>query len=702
MKNIISIFTVLITLNVLAQPAGTLDPTFGNGGKVVTSITPGQDKAYGVAIQTDGRIIVAGHSSSTITGKDFAVIRYNSDGSLDNTFGNNGIATTDLQTGSDDVAYSIALQADGKIVLAGYSDNGSNKDAALVRYNNDGSLDNTFGNNGIVLTDFENSQLDEIKVVKVHPLTGNIIVGGSSVISTYIGKPVIARYLYDGTLDYSFNQTGIKTLWIKSGDNSKIFAVEDLIVETNGKISAAGWERELTPGIHNRYWACRILSNGDMDNSFSQDGVVSYDDGSTAAYGFLLNNNKDFILCGSKDYAGDSYLKTIKINNNGSIPNISTSYSGYSLSGHHTARKIIEDVNGKYVMIGSSGSSPSAQSFLIGRLKTNLLIDNTFTSTGFTTTSFGASLNEAFGVAIQTDNKIVVVGYTGSNFAIARYLGNDTPELNGFQLISPINLSVNQNFSNVNFDWSDAYAVTSYEIDVDVSQSFSNPQTYTTLNSSFSVNNLLPNTQYYWRVRASDGTNWGSYSNAWSFTTNSLENFNLVSPANSSINQGYSSLILNWSDNVGALNYELQIDTTQSFTTNTLTYTTTNSTYTVTLMPSKTYYWKVRASNGTNWGQWTTVWNFTTKADSSLSIPEVYFSNIKIYPNPTSNIVTFEANDLLLLNKPFKLLDITGKEIFYGLINSNQVTIELNGLSTGTYLLQIGDYPQQAFKLLKE
>jgi hypothetical protein len=106
-------------------------------------------------------------------------------------------------------------------------------------------------------------------------------------------------------------------------------------------------------------------------------------------------------------------------------------------------------------------------------------------------------------------------------------------------------------------------------------------------------------------------------------------------------------------------------------------------------------------ANGTNWGQWTTVWSYTTKADLSSSIREVYFSDIKIYPNPTYDIVTFETNSFLL-KKPFKLLDNTGKEIFSGLINSKQVSIRLNGLSTGIYFLQIGDYPQQTFKLLKE
>ena len=794
MKNIILILTVFATLNVLAQPSGTLDPTFGTAGKVTTSISSGQDKAYGVVVQSDGKIVVAGYSTSTATGKDFTVIRYNSDGSLDNTFGNIGVVTTDLQTGSDDIAYSIALQNDGKIILAGYSDNGSNKDAALVRYNNDGSLDNTFGNNGIVLTDFENSQQDEIKVVKIHQLTGNIIVGGSSVISTYVGKPVVARYLTDGTLDNTFNSNGIKTLWIRTSDNTKLFSVEDLVVESNGKISAAGWQRSLTPGINNEYWAARILSNGDMDETFSLDGVVNYSHGSTLSTGLLLNSNKDFIICGSRQYLLDSYVQSFKINSNGNIPAVPISYSGYNLNGYHKAYKIVEDMNGKYVMVGASGSSSTSQSFLVGRLNTNLSIDNSFITTGFTTVSFGNNLNEAFGVAVQTDNKIIAVGYSGNNFAIARYLGDITPNLNDFQLILPTNLSTNQNFASLSFDWSDAFGATSYEInidvsptfsspqtfssstsaytvtnllpntqyywrvrasaggnwgaysntwsfttnslenfnlispanssinqnftslsfdwsdalgassyeiDIDVSQTFSSAQTYTSSTSNYTKNNLLPNTQYYWRVRASSGTNWGAYSNVWSFTTNSLENFNLISPANSSINQQYSSLILDWSDNTGAINYELQIDTTQNFATSPLTYTTSNSTYTVSLLPSKTYYWKVRATNGGTWGQWTTVWSFTTKADPLSSINEVYFADIKIYPNPSSDIITFETNSHLL-NKPFKLLDNVGREIYSGNINGEKITIRLDGLSTGTYLLQIGDYPQLTFKLLKE
>lgn len=701
MKYFITILTALTTLNLLAQPAGTLDLTFGVGGKVISSITPGQDKAYGVTIQIDGKIIVAGYSTSTVTGKDFTVVRYNTNGSLDSAFGTNGIVTTDLLLGSEDIAYSVALQTDGKIVLAGYCDNGSNKDAAIVRYNSNGVLDSTFGTNGIVLTDFENLQQDEIKTVKIHPLSGKIVVGGSSAISSSIGKPVLARYNSDGSIDTSFNITGIKLLWVAVNDNNRIFSVEDLVIESNLKISCVGYRKHISTSITIEYWAARVLSNGNMDASFSSDGVLQYDDatGSSSAYGLLLNANQDIVLCGSRQYNGNYSIRTLKINQNGTISNPSVYYTNY-VSGTHKAYKIAEENNGKYIFVGSTGSV-SNNSFAVARINSNLTLDNSFGTNGFVQTTFGNALNECYNLAIQLDNKIVAIGFTGNDFAIARYLGDAIPELDNFQLVTPGNLSSNQNYTSIPFDWTDAFGATSYEFEIDISGAFSSSQTFTTTTSNITLTNLQPNTQYYWRVRASDGSIWGSYSNVRSFTTNALENFNLTSPSNGSTNQVYTSLVLNWTDNIGAVNYQVQLDTTINFTTNPLNYSSNISTYTVSLIPLKTYYWRVRASNGTIWGQWTNTWSFTTKPDPSSSISEVYFSDIKIYPNPASDLVTFETNNYLLY-KPYKLLDNTGKVVFTGIINSKEVTLRLNDLSSGVYFLQIGDNPQKTFILMKE
>ncbi len=131
---------------------GSLDTSFGSGGTVTQDIAA-NDLAHAITIQKDQKIVVAGYSGSGVS-RDFALIRCNTDGSLDASFGSGGIVTTDIGGGAADHGYAIALQSDGKIVVGGYSYNGLDNDFALVRYNTDGSPDASFGSDGIVTTDF--------------------------------------------------------------------------------------------------------------------------------------------------------------------------------------------------------------------------------------------------------------------------------------------------------------------------------------------------------------------------------------------------------------------------------------------------------------------------------------------------------------------------------------------------------------------
>jgi len=183
---------------------GTLDTSFGGGtGKVITDLRGGADWAAGVAVQPDGKIVVAGNSSNGAN-TDFAVVRYNADGSLDTSFGSGGMVFTPIGPADDDGS-GVALQPDGKIVAVGSAQNGSNYDFAMVRYNANGSLDTSFGFGGKVTTPIRGGN-DQASAV-VLQADGRIVVAGESYNTlTQDTDFAMVRYSPDGSIDNSCGQ----------------------------------------------------------------------------------------------------------------------------------------------------------------------------------------------------------------------------------------------------------------------------------------------------------------------------------------------------------------------------------------------------------------------------------------------------------------------------------------------------------------
>ncbi|WP_291116837.1 T9SS type A sorting domain-containing protein [Flavobacterium sp. UBA6135] len=460
MNKILQLGVLLLSSGVFSQ-AGNLDASFGVGGKVLTSINSGADKAYGVALQTDGKIVVAGMTTSAVTGRDFACVRYNIDGSLDTSFGTNGIVTNDIQIGSDDEAFSVAIQADGKIVLAGYSDNGSNKSAALIRLNTNGTIDTGFGTSGKVLTDFITNRGDEIKVVKIHGLTGNIVVGGTSSATSTNSQAVIARYNSSGVLDTTFNTTGIVLLPNASGSGTYYYVIEDLAVKSNGKISAVGWINQQGLQWSANHYACRLNSNGTLDTSFSSDGLIVTNggyNGDDKSFSIVLKQDDSFL------FSGGGYLTTLQYdyflglyNSTGSSA-VGKAFFDFGTLFRDIAYGMGEDSTGKIVLVGSNVVSVSSSTFGIARVNADYTVDSSFGTAGKVTTTFGSNTtNEAFDVAIQTDDKIIAVGYSGNAFALARYTANtlSTDEFEVSNAITvfpnPVKNTLNFNFSNTDF-----------------------------------------------------------------------------------------------------------------------------------------------------------------------------------------------------------------------------------------------------------
>jgi len=209
---------------------GSLDNTFSFDGMVTTSVNE-DDYGQGIAVAPDGKIVVAGSTQDANLNTNTLLVRYNADGSLDNTFGTNGKLETDLSSGVDEF-YNLAVTGSGKILATGGSYSGSSTDVLVARFNPDGSLDNTFSFDGVVETDFS-GDTDKGWDVLIQP-DSKILVGGET--RDGLDKIAMARYNPDGTLDNTFGTNGKVTTQV--GTNDQIYS---LLIQTDGKIVGAGY-----------------------------------------------------------------------------------------------------------------------------------------------------------------------------------------------------------------------------------------------------------------------------------------------------------------------------------------------------------------------------------------------------------------------------------------------------------------------------
>ena len=357
-KLLMSMALIFISLTYMGIPAraadGELDVSFDTDGIVTTNIGGNRDFGSSVAIQADGKILFAGSSNASGT-SDFVLVRYNINGSLDTSFDTDGIASTDI--GAEEALNSVVIQPDGKILVTGYTGAGSIYDLALLRYNINGSLDTSFDTDGIVTTDISTD--DDGRSVAVQP-DGKILVAGYSNASSNFDF-VLLRYNANGSLDTSFDTDGIATTNIGAGDfgyslvvlpDGKIlvagysnaggtydFALlrynangsldtsfdTDGIVTTNvsdyddgrsvaiqpdGKILVAGYSNA---GVIYDFALLRYNANGSLDTSFDTDGIaitnVSSDEG---AYSLAVQPDGKILVAGNINSGGDYDFSLIR------------------------------------------------------------------------------------------------------------------------------------------------------------------------------------------------------------------------------------------------------------------------------------------------------------------------------------------------------------------------------------------------------
>jgi uncharacterized delta-60 repeat protein len=407
-------------------------PTFMVGDGKITTDFGGDDYGSSVTMQRDGKILVAGEG-----GDDFAVVRYNSDGSLDTSFDTDGKVTTSV--GSFNVsAYSVTVQSDGKILVAGCAD----ADFALVRYNSDGSLDTSFDTDGKVTTDIDLGYgyvgyeygYAEGESVTVQS-DGKILVAGYTYTHIYTGSDddtdisdfALARYNSDGSLDTSFDTDGKVTTDFGSGSDWG----NSVTVQSDGKILVAGGSgdyifytidgsRDKVGYTDDDFALVRYNSDGSLDTSFDTDGKVTTDFGSGSWGNSVTVQSDGKILVAGE--GGDDFA-VVRYNSDGSLDTsfdtdgkVTTSVGSFNVS----AYSVTVQSDGKILVAGCADAD-----FALVRYNSDGSLDTSFDTDGKVTTDIELDDDEGMSVVVQSDGKILVAGKADNgndrDFAVARY-----------------------------------------------------------------------------------------------------------------------------------------------------------------------------------------------------------------------------------------------------------------------------------------
>ncbi len=409
-KYLVLLILAVTSLVSYAQP-GSLDATFGTGGIVTTSFGPINTGSGSVAVQGDGKIVMAGYLFNG-TNTSFTLARYNTNGSLDITFDGDGKLTTLIGTSCG--ANAVVIQPDGKIIVAGssYDDGGSGDDMfTLARYNTNGSLDNTFDADGIVTTTFTGS-INDVAHAIVLQSDGKIIVAGSHHNGTTLDF-ALARYNTNGSLDNSFDGDGMLTTAIGSSDD----IAYSIALQTDGKIVVAG-NSDISSNID--FALARYNTNGSLDNTFDADGKLTTSIGfAQDAAGLAIQTDGKIVIAGSdgSNFIAARYNITGSLDNTFDGDGIVITPVGTAFSSEANSVEIQPD--GKIIVAGFSFVSPG-RDFALVRYNTNGSLDNTFDGDGKVTTNINGN---DFGYAIKlSGQRIYVGGISNTNvFALVAY-----------------------------------------------------------------------------------------------------------------------------------------------------------------------------------------------------------------------------------------------------------------------------------------
>jgi uncharacterized delta-60 repeat protein len=431
----LAIFAALVLPAPAAAAPGDLDSSFSGDGWVrtleVRSATNNYlpEGAEDIALQADGKIVAVGELEDGTSHWYFGLFRYLPSGELDASFGEGGWVDTDL--GSFDFAHAVAVQPDGKIVVAGEADCRYATCFALIRYHPDGSLDQSFGGNGVVRTMFSECGC-AIYDVALQPNGKIVAVGWRFRYGDNQDDDLfaVARYLPDGTLDRTFSRDGRASLDFGWGDD----VANAVAIQPDGKIVVAG------RGSRNHYLTeddfafARFRSNGALDPTFSGDGLRTVNFGGKrfdGAYSIHIQSNGRILAAGGSTvgYYSRPRMAVLRLSASGTLDG-SFGSGGLRLTrpvaygGYATA--IVEHPNGRIIVAGAGyeDSSHDPSDWVLARYSRAGTLDPAFGGDGIVVTDFGTGADWAGALALQADGRIVAGGAIYGSLAVARYLAD--------------------------------------------------------------------------------------------------------------------------------------------------------------------------------------------------------------------------------------------------------------------------------------
>lgn len=406
---LVTLFNLLFAMSAFAAD-GDLDTSFGAGGTVVETFYDALSVNSSVAIQADGKIVVAGYSTVLSTGQtDFTIVRYNTNGTVDATFGTNGKVYADVGGKSDQFPEVFVLQ-DGKILLAGQSRNAQDIPViSFFRFNSNGAIDTTFGTNGVAISSFTTSGIrGDVLGDAIVQTDGKIVVTGQWEGTSFC----IGRFNANGLLDTTFAVNGNRCAQTNPLGTG---LMRSLTLQADGKIIVAG-RHQTSFTVPSDFIVFRFDTNGNLDTSFDGDGYAITDINSNydEAYSVHVLTDGKILATGRAGISSSTQYSfgAVRYNTSGALDATfdgdgkATAFARNTAGSEKYASVVM--TNGKIVV--ARHVSPSSGFFDDGqimRFNENGSVDTSFGSGGQVLVTSVRIINA---LARQADGKIIAVG----------------------------------------------------------------------------------------------------------------------------------------------------------------------------------------------------------------------------------------------------------------------------------------------------